>query len=74
MLRAITGAATHEEFTRRNVGEAEASGLEIEGVAALTNSLRLNFAVAWLDTEYTDLGPPRVPPPDSVASCCNPKL
>jgi len=51
-----------QRFTRRNVGEAEAKGLEIEGIWAATESLRLNYAVAWLDTAYTDLGPPRVPP------------
>ena len=53
-----------QRFTRRNVGEAEASGLEIEGLWAVSESFRVNFAVAWLDTEYTDLGPPRVPPLD----------
>ena len=45
-------------FTRTNVGEAEASGLEIEGLWGVTDSLRVNFALGWLDTEYTDLGPP----------------
>ncbi len=51
-----------QQFTRRNVGEAKASGLEIEGIWAVSDSFHVNYAVAWLDTEYTDLGPPRVPP------------
>ena len=44
-------------FTRTNAGEAEAKGLEIEGIIAVSDSFRVNFALGWLDTKYTELGP-----------------
>jgi len=44
-------------FTRTNAGEAEAKGLEIEGILAVSDSFRVNFALGWLDTKYTELGP-----------------
>lgn len=38
-----------------NAGEAEIMGVELEGVAALTDSLSLDFTYAYLDTEYVTL-------------------
>ncbi len=39
-----------------NAGAARIKGIEIEATRLVGESLRLNAGVAWLDTEYTDLG------------------
>lgn len=39
-----------------NAGAAEVQGIEIEGITQIGDAVRLNFAAAWLDTTYTDLG------------------
>lgn len=39
----------------RNVGEAEANGVEIELTYLPTDKLMLNFNLGLLDTEYTDI-------------------
>ena len=42
--------------TTTNAGEADISGLEIESVWRATDSFSLNFTLATLDAEYTDVG------------------
>ena len=42
--------------TTTNAGEAEISGLEIESVWRATDSFSVNFTLATLDAEYTDVG------------------
>lgn len=39
-----------------NAGAAQIEGIELEATRLIGESLRLNAAVAWLDTRYTDLG------------------
>ncbi len=39
-----------------NAGAAEVKGIEVEGITQIGDAFRLNFAAAWLDTKYTDLG------------------
>jgi iron complex outermembrane recepter protein len=42
--------------TTTNAGEAEISGLEIEGEFRATDNFTVNFAFGTLDTAYTDVG------------------
>ncbi|WP_428101256.1 TonB-dependent receptor [Candidatus Rariloculus sp.] len=42
--------------TTTNAGEAEISGLEVESVWRATDSFLVNFTLAILDAEYTDVG------------------
>ncbi|MCG8612096.1 MAG: TonB-dependent receptor [Pseudomonadales bacterium] len=39
----------------QNAGKAEISGFEIEATALLSNTLKVNLGVGYLDAEYTDL-------------------
>ena len=47
------GTAT--TFTQ-NVGAAKMDGVELEGAAAVTDALRLNFGAGYLNARYTDIG------------------
>ena len=38
----------------RNAAKAEILGLELEGVALLTNNLKIDFGFVWLDAEFSD--------------------
>jgi len=42
--------------TTTNAGEAEISGIEIEGTWRASDSFTINFAAGTLDTAYTDVG------------------
>lgn len=42
--------------TTTNAGEAEISGLEVEGQLQLTDSVSLDFTYGLLNTEYTEIG------------------
>ena len=48
----LTAGAT----TTTNAGEAEISGLEVEGLWRASDSFGVNFTLSTLDTEYTDVG------------------
>ena len=43
-------------FTTSNAGPAEATGMEIDGLWAVSDSILVNFSAGWLDTKYTELG------------------
>lgn len=51
----VAAEITPATLTTINAGEAEVKGLEIEGQWAPTDSLRINYAYGYLDTQYTDV-------------------
>lgn len=56
----------------RNVGELETSGLELESVALLSENLRVNMGLTYLDTEIIEFeGAPCYPGQTEAEGCVN---